>query len=169
MTTTIPATAASRATTGRIVQISISAGGVPKLAVARAMAGTLGLEGDGHHHPKLHGGPERALCLFSLEVIERLQAEGHPITPGSTGENLTIAGLDFGELQSGDRLQIGDTVLIELTRHTTPCKTIAASFRDGDPTRILQTTHPGESRIYARVLTGGLITTGDPVCFTRDA
>ena len=50
-----------------------------------------GLEGDRHRNRKLHGGPDRALCLFSLERIEALQAEGHPIEPGTLGENLTLA------------------------------------------------------------------------------
>ena len=40
--------------------------------------------------PIFHGGPERALCLFSLERILELQAEGHPIFPGAAGENITI-------------------------------------------------------------------------------
>mgnify|MGYP001310271906 CR=1 FL=1 len=36
-------------------------------------------------------GPSRRLvCLFSIEIIEALQKEGHPIFPGSTGENLSI-------------------------------------------------------------------------------
>jgi MOSC domain-containing protein YiiM len=60
----------------RIFQLSISKGGVPKLAVREARAGVLGLDGDGHAHPKIHGGPERALCLYSLEVIRALQEQG---------------------------------------------------------------------------------------------
>jgi len=75
---------------GRIFQLNISPGGVPKLPLREAMVGELGLEGDGHSFPDIHGGPERALCLFSLERILELQAEGHPIFPGAAGENITI-------------------------------------------------------------------------------
>ena len=149
--------------TGRLARINVSAGGVPKRPVERARVGSLGIEGDRHRNRRFHGGPGRALCLYSLEAIERLHAEGHPIQPGSTGENLTISGLDFGALRPGDRLQLGNTVLIELTRYTAPCKNIAASFLDGDFTRISHKLHPGDSRIYARVLQGGEIATGDPV------
>ncbi len=67
---------------GRIVQLSISAGGVPKRGVAEARVTRLGLEGDGHRDAEHHGGPERAVCLFSLEAIHALVAEGHAITPG---------------------------------------------------------------------------------------
>ena len=105
----------------RIFQLSTSRGGVPKLAVREARVTTLGLEGDGHAHPKIHGGPERALCLYSLEVIAALQAEGHPIFPGSTGENVTITGLPGTSLAAGVRLALGAEVIVELTRIASPC------------------------------------------------
>ena len=69
---------------GRVYQINISNGGVPKWPVPSAWVTYLGIEGDRHRSPS-HGGPERALCLFSLEVIRLLQAEGHPIEPGAVG------------------------------------------------------------------------------------
>ncbi|HEV8458762.1 MAG TPA: MOSC domain-containing protein, partial [Methylomirabilota bacterium] len=77
---------------GRIVQINISAGGVPKRSVDAAQVTRLGVEGDAHRDMEHHGGPERALCLFALERIRALQAEGHSIAPGSIGENLTVEG-----------------------------------------------------------------------------
>ena len=148
---------------GRVVQINVSPGGVPKLPVPAAHVDTLGLEGDGHNDKLHHGGPERAVCLFSMELIEALRAEGHPIAPGTTGENLTLSGIDFAAIQSGDHLRVGEHVLLELTRHTTPCKNITDSFKDGDFTRISQKLHPGESRIYARVVEEGEVRAGDPV------
>jgi MOSC domain-containing protein YiiM len=159
--------ATERGAAGQVAQISVSPGGVPKLPVERARVTRLGLEGDRQRNRRFHGGPARAVCLFSLEVIERLRAEGHPIAPGSSGENLTIAGLDWAALSPGDRFRIGDAVEIELTRHTIPCKNITASFRDGDFTRISPKLHPGESRIYARVLVEGEVATGDLVQLIR--
>lgn len=147
---------------GRVYQINISNGGVPKWPVPSAWVTYLGIEGDRHRSPS-HGGPERALCLFSLGMIRQLQAEGHPIEPGAAGENLTLEGLAWHLLAPGDRLRIGDAVLIELTRHTTPCVNIAGCFKDGDFSRILQTKFPGHSRMYARVLQEGEIVTRDPV------
>ncbi len=150
-------------TGGRVVQINVSAGGVPKLPVARVRVHERGLEGDGHNDTKHHGSPDQAVSLFALEVIEALQSEGHPIAPGATGENLTIAGIDYAALQAGDRLQIGDAVLLELTGAATPCTTIAASFAGGDFSRIAHKLHPGESRWYARVVRVGEIAAGAPV------
>ena len=54
----------------------------------------LGIVGDRTTIRENHGGPLRALCLFTLEEIERWQAEGHPIAPGTVGENVTLAGMD---------------------------------------------------------------------------
>jgi MOSC domain-containing protein YiiM len=148
--------------TGRIFQINISPqGGVPKQAVREAEIDGLGIVGSRVAHPDIHGGEARALCLYSVERIQALQDEGHPIFPGSVGENLTLGGLDWAQLTPGARLQLGDLVLVEVTRYTTPCQTIVESFADRDSNRILQKTHPGWSRVYAKVLRAGRIRVGD--------
>lgn len=148
---------------GRLVSINVNPrGGVPKLPVAGANISLTRVEGDKQRNRRIHGGPLRAVCLFSLERIEALQAEGHPIAPGTTGENLTIAGLDWNTLGPGMRLRIGD-VELETTSYTVPCKNIAASFRDEQFNRISQKLHPGWSRLYARVVSEGCVQTGDLV------
>ena len=148
---------------GRIFQLNVSPGGVPKLAIREATVDELGMSGDQHRFPDIHGGPERALCLFSLERILELQAEGHPIFPGAVGENVTISGLDWSRLEPGIRLALGDEVEVELTKYTTPCNTIPAYFLDGKFQRISQKLHPGYSRIYARVLKSGTLRVGQSV------
>jgi MOSC domain-containing protein YiiM len=149
--------------TGRIFQLNVSAGGVPKLAVRDGQVSELGLAGDKHRFPDIHGGPDRAVCLFSLERIMELQAEGHPIFPGAVGENVTIAGLDWRDVVPGVQLSFGDEVLLEITSYTSPCNTIPAFFVDGQYQRISQKVHPGWSRVYARVLNGGRLRVGQPV------
>ena len=149
--------------TARIFQLGTSPGGVPKVAVRDGQVGELGLAGDDHRFPDIHGGPDRALCLFSLERIQELQAEGHPIFPGSVGENVTISGLDWNQVVPGVRLSLGDEVLLEVTSYTTPCNTIPAYFVDGKYHRISQKVHPGWSRVYARVLREGKLQVGQPV------
>jgi MOSC domain-containing protein YiiM len=147
---------------GRVVSLNISAGGVPKLAVGRADLRIAGFEGDGHDDVMHHGGPERAVCIYSIEIIQELQAEGHPITPGSAGENLTVAGLDWGGILPGVRLRVGSAT-IEVSSYTSPCKTIRRSFLNGRFSRISQKTNPGWSRVYGRVLVPGIVGNGDPV------
>lgn len=147
---------------GKVHSINVSSGGVPKTPVAAAWVDENGVEGDWQNDRKHHGGPDRAVCVYALEVIEALAAEGHPIFPGSTGENLTLAGLDWGAVQPGDRLEVGELEL-EVTSFTSPCKTISGSFRDGAQKRISQRLFPGWSRVYARVLQPGRIAVGDEV------
>lgn len=148
---------------GSIVQVSISTGGVPKLPVAEGRVTGLGLDGDGHDNPDIHGGPERALCLFAIERIEAMAAEGHPIGAGSTGENITTRGVDWDLVVPGVRLRLGPDVLLEVTRYTTPCKTNARWFTGGDFNRMHHNLFPGYSRVYARVIAGGVVRPGDEV------
>ena len=144
-------------------QINVSDGGVPKLPVLEARVGEGGFEGDRQQNLKYHGGPDRAVCLFSLELIERLQDEGHPIDPGSSGENLTLAGMDWAVMEPGLRLTIGPEVELEVTSYTTPCSKNGRWFREDDFLRISHKMNPGWSRVYAKVLNGGLIRPGDMV------
>lgn len=146
----------------RVLQVNTSPGGVPKRAVAEAFVGTDGLSGDGVNHPKVHGGPERAVCLFPLELIEALQAEGHPVFPGAVGENLTVSGLDWPALEAGDVLDVGEAQ-IQLTQRVEPCNTIAPYFADRQFKRIKPDRAPDETRWYARVLREGTVRPGDPI------
>jgi MOSC domain-containing protein YiiM len=111
----------------------------------------------------VHGGPDRAICLYSQELIERLQDEGHSIEAGSSGENLTFAGLEWEKLTPGDQIQIGPEVRIEVMSYTSPCDKNAQWFRERDYTRVSQKLNPGWSRLYAKVLREGVVRPGDEV------
>jgi len=147
---------------GRITGLQRSDGGVPKLAVESAAVTERGLEGDRQRNRRFHGGPERALCLYSQERIDALVAEGHPIVRGAVGENVTIAGLPWERVRPGTRLTLGD-IEVEVTSYTSPCANIEDAFLDGRIARISQKVHPGWSRVYVRVRRGGSLRVGDPV------
>jgi MOSC domain-containing protein YiiM len=147
---------------GVIVSINVSRGGVPKLSVPGARVNPAGMDGDGQRDQRHHGGPDRALCLYSMERIEALQREGHAIAPGTTGENLTIRGLDWDTITPGVRLRAGG-VTMEITAYASPCKSIRPSFADENSNRISQNLHPGWSRVYARVVDSGELRVGDAV------
>jgi MOSC domain-containing protein YiiM len=148
---------------GVIVQLSISKGGVPKRAIEEAEVGPLGVAGDDHADLRYHGGPDRAVCLYSMELLEALAAEGHPVAPGALGENVTTRGVDLGSLVPGDRLALGEAVVLEIASYADPCRTIAHCFHDRGYDRISHKRYPGSSRLYARVRTGGRLRTGDSV------
>jgi MOSC domain-containing protein YiiM len=148
---------------GTLVSINMSGGGVPKRRVADAKVSRLGLLGDTQNDKMDHGGPERAVCVYSLERIRALQQEGHPIDVGTAGENVTLEGIDWDLVVPGVHIKLGDEVLLEVASFTSPCKTIRESFIDGRFVRISQKLHPGWSRVYARVLAEGEIRFGDHV------
>ena len=156
------------AAAGRIVQLSVSAGGVPKHAVASALVTRLGLEGDVHRDEEHHGGPERAVCLFSLEAIRALAAEGHAITPGAIGENVTTEGVDWTRVVPETYLLLGERVLLQVTRYTSPCFKIGPAFVAREFGRVSQKRHPGWSRVYARVVAEGRLHAGDCVRIVSD-
>jgi MOSC domain-containing protein YiiM len=149
----------------RVASVNISPGGVPKLPVEAAWVGSRGLAGDGHNEPEpSHGGPEQAVCLYSVESIARVAADGHTAFPGAFGENLNLEGIELLSLASGDRLEIGDAgVVIQLTKRSEPCQTIAHWFVNRGIARIGSPQHPEDARWYARVLHEGPVRTGDLV------
>lgn len=153
-----------------ILQINISRGGVPKHAVPEGVVTRLGIEGDLHAHPEVHGGPSKALLLITSEGTAELIEEGFPLFPGALGENITTVGLDRRTMRLGQRYQAGE-ILIELTKVRTPCKTIqvygAAIGKAVYDDRVKAGDHTSErwglSGFYARVITPGTIRTGDSI------
>lgn len=149
--------------TGRIFQISVSRGGVPKRRVEEAVVTARGINGDWQRDQRADGSPEQAVCLFAIEQIALLRAEGHRVFAGSTGENVTTEGVDWDEVTPGTRIVLGSSVVLEVTDYASPCWKNAQWFINGNFQRISQDTHPGSSRAYARVVQGGAIREGDVV------
>jgi len=109
---------------GTVVAVCIGPGGIPKHAVRSASVGPLGLEGDGHSF-RLHGGANRAVCLFSIEDYKSLMRDGvEADAPGSYGENLTTLGLDYRVLRPGDLLRVGAELELEIFDVREPCGTL---------------------------------------------
>lgn len=156
-------------TEGRVLQINVSDGGVPKLPVKVVTVGERGITTDRQADLRHHGHPEQALCLWSVEQIKVLQAEGHPIAAGLAGENITTEGIDLASVPRGSRLALGDDVVIALTEFATPCTKNAQWFVDGDFDRMNSELHPESSRIYASVLTGGEVRAGDVIRVLEDS
>jgi MOSC domain-containing protein YiiM len=119
-----------------------------------------GLVGDTICNRVHHGGNDQAVYAYSQDDYdwwsERLN---RPLTAGTYGENLTIAGMP-SSLYVGDRLSIGE-VVIEATAPRIPCATLAAVI--GDPGFGLQFRDAERPGIYFRVISPGNISAGDRV------
>tara|TARA_B100000401_G_scaffold323942_1_gene224511 strand:- start:31 stop:498 length:468 start_codon:yes stop_codon:yes gene_type:complete len=139
-------------------------GGVPKLPINKAQIKFEGVDGDFNKFrtEKKNSTGTRAVTLFSLEQIEKLRSEGHSIDVGTTGENITIEGVDWPSLEVGNRLMIGEA-MIELSEPTAPCGKIGKSFIDGAFSRIDHELELGWSRWSASVIEEGHVEVGNQV------
>ena len=139
-------------------------GGVPKLPINKAQIKFEGVDGDFNKFrtEKKNSTGTRAVTLFSLEQIEKLKSEGHSIDVGTTGENITIEGVDWPSLEVGARMMIGEA-MIELSEPTAPCSKIGKSFIDGAFSRIDHELELGWSRWSASVIEEGQVEVGNHV------
>lgn len=108
----------------QVVAVCLGPGGIPKRTVPEAEVTVDGLVGD-KQRMHFHGGRNRAVCLLSVEEVRSLEQDGVAVEgAGAFGENLLMEGAHGWELRPGDRLRIGDTVLIELHDVREPCGTL---------------------------------------------
>ncbi len=134
-----------------VVSINISSGGVPKRPVESVYITFSGLKGDGHNHAK-HYDPIQAVCLQDVEQLEELSRKGYSLSPGASGENLTVCNLNVNGLPLGTILQFSGGVVIEISKVRKPCY-------------VMDTIHPqlkvdvlGRHGMYAKVIREGLLT-----------
>ncbi len=138
----------------KVVSINISKGGIPKIPQEQVSVTEQGFEGDGHNHEK-HCTPLQAVCLQDLEKLEELNRLGYDLQPGSTGENITVQGLDVNALPIGSRLHFSNGVLLEITKVRKPCYVL-------DEINVkLKEDIIGRCGVYAKVLTPGFLRTGE--------
>lgn len=142
---------------GVLAQLNVSPGGMPKRPVLFARVTAGGVEGDKQRNLKYHGGPDRAVCVFSEELYEELRAAGVDVSPGSVGENFTTRGIDLRNLARGDRLRVGGECVVELTDVRVPCRQLRM-WHPRLPELIL-----GRSGWVARVVAAGVVKAGDTV------
>ena len=137
-------------------------GGAPKPSVSLLDIRANGCVGDYQRDKKHHGGPNRAVCIFSQDVIEDLNSEGHPIKAGDCGENIVVSGLDWNSLRPGVQLQIGDCIL-KIESDAPPCKTIRHAFTDGSFSAISYKKYPNRTRWYCSVVKEDIVSLGESV------
>ena len=146
----------------KVTGLHTSNGGVPKLPADTLVVTTEGCIDDSQNDLKHHGGRQKAVCIFQQEIIEKLNQEGHPISAGTTGENILIQGIEIGDIQPGTIVKFPNVELI-ITQDAPPCKTIKKSFSNDYFNAISHKKFPNFTRWYASVIKEGNIEINDPV------
>ncbi len=118
----------------------------------------IGFEGDGVGDRRIHGGKDKAVCVYSVDHFpywsERFNRD---ILPGSFGENLSLEGMLENQVNIGDIFEIG-MVQVEVTQPRQPCHKLNKVFNDQSMACNLQST--GFSGFYMRVLKPGVVEPG---------
>ena len=143
--------------TGTLLQLNVSKGGMPKLPVLFARVTPDGVDGDWQKNRKYHGGPNRAVCIYSTELYDRLRSLGIDLVPGSVGENFTTTGIDLQRLAKGSRVKVGSACVIEITDVRVPCRNLKKW--DADLPELIV----GFSGWVAKVVTEGDVRPGDRI------
>ena len=143
---------------GKIVSINVSREkGVRKAPVGEALliAGR-GFQGDAHA-----GDWHRQVSLLAVESIAKMLVAGLDVGPGDFAENITTSGMDLVRLPVGTVLRVGNGIRLEVTQIGKVCHGGCSIFElAGD------CVMPREG-IFARVLAGGTIKSGDLVAIER--
>ncbi len=129
--------------------------------------GKLGLEGDAVADTRVHGGADKAVCVYSAdrwpywrERLAPLLENSEAFGPAAFGENFSVAGLDEESVCIGDRWRIGDAEL-EVSQPRQPCWKLARRWRITKLTLWAQET--GYTGWYVRVTKEGTVTAGDEI------
>jgi MOSC domain-containing protein YiiM len=106
-----------------------------------------GIDGDAHA-----GDWHRQVSLLAGESIDNVKEVLPTLKNGAFAENIITRGIDLMMLNIGDRLQVGDSVVLEVTQIGKECHNNGCAIKKATGDCIM----PREG-IFARVIQGGEI------------
>jgi len=143
------------AVSGTVVGVCISS----KKSVRKKNIGSgvlidsFGFEGDAHADAETH----RQVSLLAIESIKKMQDLGAKVGIGDFAENIATEGINLLSLPIGAQIKVGTEAILEITQHGKVCHTPCAIYYQAG-----MCIMPQEG-IFARVLHGGPIKTGDEI------
>ncbi len=139
--------------------------GIFKTPVAgRVPLRTLNLDGDRQADLTVHGGPDKAVYVYSADHYPAWCDElGGELPWGAFGENLDVDGCLENEICLGDTIRAG-TALVQVTEPRLPCYKLGIKF--DDPGMIKTFLERGRTGFYVRVLEAGEVGAGDTFAVT---
>ncbi|WP_276351352.1 MOSC domain-containing protein [Cohnella caldifontis] len=112
-----------------------------------------------------HGGPDKAVCVYSLVHYPHWERVlGRPLGYGAFGENFSVDGLMEEEVHIGDVFRVG-TAAVQISQPRIPCWKLAMKW--GLDTLPELAAKSGKTGFYLRVLEEGTVRTGDRLKLIR--
>ena len=112
-----------------------------------------GIDGDAHA-----GDWHRQVSLLAGESIDNVKEILPTLKNGAFAENIITRGIDLHVVQVGDRLQVGDQVVLEITQIGKECHNSGCAIKKATGDCIM----PREG-LFARVIKGGVVTKDDAI------
>ncbi|MFC2059737.1 MOSC domain-containing protein [Chloroflexota bacterium] len=117
-----------------------------------------GLANDAHADCYSH----RQVSLMAIESINKMRGLGFDVGPGDFAENLTTEGIEVASIPVGTEVSVGKEVILEITQIGKECHTKCAIYR-----QLGECIMPKEG-VFARVIRGGMVRTGDQIGTRKD-
>jgi len=118
------------------------------------------LAGDGQADLTVHGGPDKAVCVYSADhyPLWRDELGVRECGPGWFGENFSVERQTETQVAIGDTYRIG-TAIVQISQPRAPCWKLGRRWNRLDmPKRVVQS---GRTGWYLRVLETGDVERGD--------
>lgn len=112
-----------------------------------------GIEGDAHA-----GDWHRQVSLLAGESIDQVKEILPSLKKGAFAENIITRGVTLSTLALGDRLQVGNTVILEITQIGKECHNSGCVIKKATGDCIM----PREG-LFAKVLADGKVVPGDEI------
>lgn len=122
--------------------------------------GELGFTGDEQADRKNHGGPDKAVLVYSADHYADWHPEvfAEPLPFGAFGENLSVAGMQEADVAVGDVYRLGGAV-VQVSQPRQPCWKQARRWGVRD--LVVKINQTGRTGWYLRVIEEGHVQAGD--------
>ncbi len=133
---------------GKTLSVCISTGkGTKKREVSSArLSADWGIEGDAHA-----GHWHRQVSLLSIEEINKMKEIIPDLKPGDFAENIVTEGIDLDKIGIGDRIIIGEDIVLEVTQIGKECHSGC------EIQKLVGKCIMPEKGVFTKVLKGGVI------------
>ncbi len=139
---------------GRVVAVCIGRkrGTVKKPVRSAKFKPDYGIVGDAHT-----GKGPRQVSVLAKESIDDIRATIPNLASGAFAENIVTSGIDYALIAVGDRIILGDNIVLEVSQIGKECHTVCAIR-----SLVGDCIMPREG-LFCRVLRGGRLKPGDAV------